>query len=85
MLAASQNVSQYFTLDASCYYGCQQTGAGNCEEICQIPAYSVSVATPGTTGAPGTVPKSAGQLIAGVDNKILLIAAAIIAGVLIVR
>ena len=83
MLAASQNVSQYFTLDASCYYGCQQTGAGNCEEICQIPAYTVTAT--GGTGAPGTVPKSTGQLISGVDNKILLIAAAIIAGVLIVR
>ena len=33
--------SQYFTLDATCYYGCLATGAGNCEEICQTPAFQV--------------------------------------------
>ena len=82
MLAASQNVSQYFTLDASCYYPCLETGAGNCEEICQVPAYTVTGTAPG--GTPATKPKS-GQLIPGVDNKYLLIVAAIIAGVLIVR
>lgn len=34
--------SQYFTLEASCYYGCLATGAGNCEEICQVPSFSVT-------------------------------------------
>ena len=28
--------SQYFTLDSVCYAGCQETGAGNCAEICQL-------------------------------------------------
>jgi hypothetical protein len=41
--------SQFFTLDAACYYGCLETGAGNCEEICQVPSYSVT-----GTGTPAT-------------------------------
>jgi hypothetical protein len=40
--AAVMGPSQFFTLDASCWYGCQATGAGNCEEICQTPSYSVT-------------------------------------------
>ena len=39
---AQTGPSQFFTLDASCWYGCQATGAGNCEEICQVPSYSVT-------------------------------------------
>lgn len=38
--------SQFFTLDAACYYGCKETGAGNCEEICQQPSYSVTGTAP---------------------------------------
>lgn len=45
-LAATVGPSQYFTLDAACYYGCKETGAGNCEEICSLPSFS----TTGTTG-----------------------------------
>lgn len=37
--AATAGPSQFFTLDAACYYGCMETGAGNCEEICQVPAF----------------------------------------------
>ena len=48
MLSATvMGPSQFFTLDAACYYGCQETGAGNCEEICQAPSYNVT-----GTGAP---------------------------------
>jgi hypothetical protein len=48
--AAVMGPSQFFTLDASCWYGCQATGAGNCEEICQAPSYSVTgTGTPPTT------------------------------------
>jgi Zn-finger protein len=86
MLAAEQTVSQYFTLDAACYYPCLATGAGNCEEICQIPAYSVTGTGSGTSQTKTGTPKSAStQLIPGVDNKYLLLAAGIIAVVLIVR
>jgi len=83
MLAAQQTVSQYFTLDAACYYPCLATGAGNCEEICQIPAYSVTGTA--TDVAAKTAAALKKQLIPGVDNKYLLIAAGIIAVVLIVR
>jgi hypothetical protein len=84
VLAASQNVSQYFTLDASCYYPCLATGAGNCEEICQVPAFSVTGQASSGTGTPAPKKPSV-QLIPGVDNKYLLLAAGIIAAVLIVR
>lgn len=53
--AAVMGPSQFFTLDASCWYGCQATGAGNCEEICQAPSYSVT-GTGATLGAPATTP-----------------------------
>lgn len=84
LTAASQNVSQYFTLDAACYYPCLAAGAGNCEEICQVPSYSVTGTD--TTGAGTPAPKKPSvQLIPGVDNKYLLLAAGIIAAVLVVR
>jgi hypothetical protein len=59
--AAVLGPSQFFTLDAACWYGCQATGAGNCEEICQTPAYSVTgTGTPSGTGSTsGTPTKSA--------------------------
>jgi len=44
--AAVVGPSQFFTLDAACYYGCQATGAGNCEEICQVPSYSAGTTLP---------------------------------------
>jgi hypothetical protein len=37
-----QTVSEFFTLEASCYYGCLETGAGNCEEICRVPSFSAT-------------------------------------------
>ncbi len=50
--AAVMGPSQFFTLDAACYYGCQETGAGNCAEICQTPSYSVT-----GTGTPTPTPE----------------------------
>jgi hypothetical protein len=45
--AATIGPSQFFTLDAACYYGCLETGEGNCEESCRAPSYSVTgTATP---------------------------------------
>ncbi len=38
--------SQYFTLDSVCYYGCKETGAGNCEEICSLPTYQATGTAP---------------------------------------
>lgn len=70
--AAVQGPSQYFTLDAACFYGCQETGAGNCTEICQVPAPSPSPTQ--TSVVQQAVAKQAisGQLIPGFSNYWLL-------------
>jgi hypothetical protein len=83
LAAASQNVSQYFTLDAACYGGCLETGASNCVETCQLQNFEVT-----GTGAPPTFsgsPTPQKQLIAGVKNEYLLIAAAILGVVVVSR
>ena len=37
-----QGPSPLFTVEASCYYPCLETGAGNCAEICTVPSYSAT-------------------------------------------
>ena len=75
---------QYIDYEA-CMWQCSGTATDEeCDTFCRgtaigLPSGSV---TPATTPP---APKATGQLIPGVDNKYLLIAAAIIGGVLIVR
>jgi hypothetical protein len=83
LAAASQNVSQYFTMDAACYGGCLETGASNCIETCQIPAFNATgTGLPVADTSPALPQK---QLIAGVKNEYLLIAAAILGVVIVSR
>ncbi len=70
LAAATAGPSQYFTLDSVCYYGCKETGAGNCEEICSLPTYQ----------ATGTAPPAAAKF----DPKWLLIGGLAVAALIVV-
>ncbi len=71
--AATMGPSQYFTLDAACYYGCKETGAGNCEEICSLPSYQATGTAPSPSPAAKFDPKW--LLIGGLAVAALIVVA----------
>ena len=90
-------VAQGYGMDPNeCYTGCLTTGAGNCAEICGVPIYK---ATGTAVTDPTRVclnvdvngncvqyldQLTSGQLIPGLKNEYLLLAAAALAAIVIV-
>jgi len=79
--------SQYFTLDAVCWYGCKETGAGNCEEICQVaaPSPTQQAVVGQAAGQAATQASPQTSLIPGVNNTWLLAGAVALAVILAAR